>query len=74
MIDKILVGQMNKFYKEICLVDQPFVKDPSMSVSKVVTSLNKDLKIQSFQRFGLGEGVEKKVDNFAEEVAQLSKG
>ncbi len=73
MIDKILVGQMNKFYKEICLVDQPFVKDPSLSVSKVVTNLNKELAIDSFKRFGLGEGVEKKVDNFAEEVAQLSK-
>ncbi len=74
MIDKILVGQMNKFYKEVCFVEQAFIKDPSVSVSKHVENAKKGVKITSFARFQLGEGIEKKKENFAEEVAaQLKK-
>lgn len=74
MIDKILVGQMNKFYSEVCLVDQPFLKEPKMSVTKYAQQVNKDLSINGFERFQLGEGIEKKSENFAEEVAaQLNK-
>ena len=69
MVEKILVGQMNKFYKEICLVDQAFVKDPSMSITKLLQSKGKNVKITSFARFALGEGIEKKSENFADEVA-----
>jgi elongation factor Ts len=74
MIDKILAGQMNKFYGEICLIDQPFVKDPKLTVLKYVKSVSPALDISTFYRFQLGEGIEKKEENFAEEVAaQLKK-
>ena len=74
LIDKILSGQMKKFYKEICLVEQPFVKDPGVTVEKHVQSIDKGLKIDRFTRFQLGEGIDKKQENFAEEVhAQLKK-
>jgi elongation factor Ts len=69
MIEKILVGQMKKFAKEVCLVDQPFVKDQNVTVSKHVENTKKGLKLAGFARFALGEGIEKKVENFAEEVA-----
>ncbi len=74
MVEKILVGQMNKFFGEICLVDQPFVKEPKLTVLKYVQSVNPSLNISGFSRFQLGEGIEKKEENFAEEVAaQLRK-
>ena len=62
--EKIVIGRINKFYEEICLVDQEFVKDPSMKVSQVL----KDAKVVEFARFEKGEGIEKKEENFAEEV------
>ena len=62
--EKIVMGRINKFYEEICLVDQAFVKDPSMKVSQVL----KDATIVEFARFEKGEGIEKKEENFAEEV------
>ena len=68
--EKIVMGRINKFYEEICLVDQAFVKDPSMKVSQVL----KDATIAEFARFEKGEGIEKKEENFAEEVMnQLKK-
>lgn len=62
--EKIVMGRINKFYEEICLVDQEFVKDSSMKVSQVL----KDAKVVEFARFEKGEGIEKKEENFAEEV------
>ena len=62
--EKIVMGRINKFYEEICLVDQEFVKDPSMKVAQVL----KDAKVVEFARFEKGEGIEKKEENFAEEV------
>lgn len=73
MIDKILVGQMKKFFKEICLLDQAFVKDPGVSVSKYVEGQKLGVTLSSFARFQLGEGIEKKQENFAEEVAAQVK-
>jgi elongation factor Ts len=74
MIEKILEGQMNKFYKEVCLVEQMFVKDPEISITKLLERADKNLKATRFVRFALGEGVEKKTTNFAEEVAaQLNR-
>ena len=69
MIEKILEGQMNKFYKEVCLVEQAFVKDPEISVTKLLEKTDKNLKLTKFLRFQLGEGIEKKQENFAAEVA-----
>ncbi len=74
MIEKILVGQMKKFYKEICFLEQAFIKDPNVTVLKHVDNAKKGLKVSSFSRFQLGEGVEKKKEDFAAEVAaQLKK-
>jgi elongation factor Ts len=74
MIEKILVGQMKKFFKEVCFIEQAFVKDPGVTVAKHVENTKKGLKVASFARFHLGEGIEKKKENFADEVAaQLKK-
>ena len=74
LVEKILVGQMKKFYKEVCLIEQAFVKDPNVTVQKHVDNAKKGLKIASFGRFQLGEGIEKKKEDFAAEVAaQLQK-
>jgi elongation factor Ts len=74
LVEKILVGQMKKFYKEVCLIEQAFVKDQNVTVQKHVDSTKKGLKIASFGRFQLGEGIEKKKEDFAAEVAaQLQK-
>ena len=62
--EKVVMGRINKFYEEICLVDQEFVKDPSQKVSQVL----KDATVVEFARFEKGEGIEKKEENFAEEV------
>jgi elongation factor Ts len=74
MIEKILDGQMNKFYKEVCLVEQAFVKNPDLSITKLLESTDKNLKLTKFVRYALGEGIEKKQENFAAEVAaQLNR-
>ena len=64
--EKIVQGRIGKFYEEICLIDQAFVKDPSKKVSQLLTETNSD--IVAFARFEKGEGIEKKEENFAEEV------
>lgn len=69
MIEKILEGQMNKFYKEVCLIEQAFVKDPDISITKLLEKTDKNLKLTKFLRFQLGEGIEKKKEDFAAEVA-----
>ena len=73
LIEKILVGQMNKFYKEVCLLDQPFVKDGAVSVSKLVANEGKGASLSAFTLFKLGEGIEKKQEDFAAEVAATLK-
>ena len=67
--EKIVMGRINKFYEEVCLVDQEFVKDPSMKVSQIL----KDAEVVEFARFEKGEGIEKKEENFAEEVMKQIK-
>ena len=64
--EKIVQGRIGKFYEEICLVDQVFVKDSSMKVSELLKQ--KDADVVEFARFEKGEGIEKKEENFAEEV------
>ncbi len=66
--EKIVQGRINKFYGEICLVEQDFVKDPDQTVGKLVES--KGAKIVKFARFEKGEGLQKREENFAEEVAK----
>lgn len=66
IVEKMIVGRLNKFLKEITLVDQPFVKDPDQTVSQYVSS--KQNKVVSFLRLEVGEGIEKKQEDFAAEV------
>jgi elongation factor Ts len=73
MIEKILEGQMKKFFKEICLVEQAFVKDPDMTVSALVQKQGGGAKLVKFVRYHLGEGIEKKEVDFASEVAAQLK-
>lgn len=74
IIEKMLGGRLNKELKEICLVDQIYVKDGDLTVQKYIDSVAKaegiTLSVKSFVRFETGEGLEKKEENFAEEVAK----
>jgi elongation factor Ts len=77
IVEKIIAGQINKFFGDVCLVEQAFVIDPDQSVQKVVDACAKELGtpivLNGYIRFQLGEGIEKKVDDFAAEVAAMSK-
>ena len=76
MIEKIVEGQIAKFQKEVVLLKQPFVMNPDQTVEQLVADTGKELgspiTVTGFARLALGEGVEKKTDDFAAEVAQLS--
>ena len=72
IIEKMIVGRMKKFVNEVTLYGQPFVKDPETTVGKLVKSNNNE--VVSFVRFEVGEGIEKKEDNFVEEVMAQAQG
>ena len=78
IIDKMIVGRLNKQLKEVCLLDQTYVKDGDLTVAKYLEQVSKeagaDVKVVKFVRFETGEGIEKKEDNFAEEVAKAVQG
>jgi elongation factor Ts len=67
VIEKMIVGKINKFYKEVCLVEQPFIMDTDKTVAKVAEEAG--CVVKEYVRFGLGEGIEKKEEDFAAEVA-----
>ena len=69
--EKIVQGRIGKFYEEICLVDQAFVKDPNKKVNQLLSETDSD--IVEFARFEKGEGIEKEETNFAEEVMNQLK-
>jgi len=73
MLEKIVDGQIKKWLKELCLLDQPYVKDDKKSIfdlqQTLVAKLGENISVRRFARFELGEGLEKKTENFAEEVA-----
>ncbi len=75
--EKMVMGRINKYYKEICLLEQEFVKDDKKSIQAHTDAVAKELggsiKIVKFVRFEKGEGIEKAEDNFAEEVASMTK-
>jgi len=77
VIEKMVEGKINKYYDENCLLKQAFVKDPSMNIEKLVKSysdkMGKALSIKRFTRFEMGEGLEKRNDDFASEVAAQMK-
>ncbi len=76
--ERIVEGRMDKFYSEICLLDQAFVKDPDKTVGQLLTELiakiGENIVIRRFVRFERGEGIEKKEENFAEEVMKQING
>ena len=78
IIDKMVEGRIRKYYEEVCLLDQTFVIDGETKVSNAVEAAAKDaggaIKVAGFIRFALGEGVEKKEEDFAAEVAATLKG
>ena len=75
VLNKIIEGRLNKFYEDNVLVDQPFVKDPSKTVGELVAekiaSIKENITIRRFSRYKMGEGIEKKADDFAAEVASM---
>ena len=71
-IEMVVNGRINKYYEEVCLVDQGFIKENKMKVSKYVES--KDSKIIKFVRYEVGEGMEHRVENFADEVMKQING
>ncbi len=78
VVEKMIHGRIEKFYKEICLLEQPFIKDPEKTVNQLIiekiSTIGENINVRRFVRYELGEGLEKRQDNFAEEVmAQVNK-
>ena len=77
VVDRIVEGKVNKYYSEICLMEQPFVKDPSKTITEVINeailTIGEKITIRRFVRYEMGEGLEKRHDNFAEEVMEQMK-
>ena len=78
MADKIVEGKIKKYYKDVCLVEQDFVKNPDITVEQLINEailkIGEKITIRRFARFVMGEGLEKKNDNLAEEVEKQIKG
>lgn len=78
MIEKIVDGQLKKWAAEICLLDQKFVKNPDLTIDQylkeTIARIGENIVIRRFVRFELGDGLEKKSENFADEVAKTLKG
>ena len=70
IIEKMVNGRIEKYYKEVCLIEQPFVKEPDISVKQMIGG---KFKVLSFTRFEMGEGLQKREDNFVDEVMSQTK-
>jgi elongation factor Ts len=72
IVDKMVEGRVEKYYKEICLMEQPFIKDPDIAVKDLlmqkIAKIGEKIAIRRFTRYELGEGIEKRQDNFVDEV------
>lgn len=77
IVEKMVDGRIEKYYKEICLLEQTWVKDPDKTIQQLLTekisTIGENISIRRFVRFERGEGIEKKQENFAEEVAKQIK-
>ena len=77
IIEKMVTGRIEKYYKEVCLLEQPFVKDPDKTISDLITEsiakIGENIAIRRFIRYQLGEGIEKKQEDFAAEVMSFVK-
>lgn len=73
IVEKMVVGRLDKFFGKICLLEQPYIKDGDLTVGQLlketIARIGENLSIRRFSRFEVGEGLEKKEENFAEEVA-----
>ncbi len=78
VVEKMVQGRIKKFYQEICLMEQQFVKDPSKTITDVMNEatlkIGEKLTIRRFVRYEMGEGLQKREDNFVEEVMKQAKG
>ena len=78
VIDKIIEGRQGKFYEEAVLLDQPFVKDPSKTIGDLlnekIAATGEKVTVRRFTRYKMGEGLEKRADDFGGEVAALAGG
>ena len=76
VIEKIVEGRLNKFYEEVALLDQPFIKEPSKTVGELVTekiaTIRESITVRRFARYKMGEGLAKREDDFGDEVAKLA--
>ncbi len=76
--DKMVEGRIEKYYKEVCLLEQPFIKDTDVIIKDLlaekIAKIGENIKIRRFVRYEVGEGLEKKEENFAEEVAKQING
>jgi elongation factor Ts len=76
IVEKMVEGRLAKYYEEFCLMEQAFIKDPDKTISALlnekISKIGENITIRRFQRFELGEGLEKKADNFVEEVLAQS--
>ena len=74
IIDKMVEGRINKYYKEVCLLEQSYVKDPDKSITQLlnetISKIGEKITIRRFTRYEVGEGLEKRADNFADEVME----
>ncbi|MBR3179694.1 MAG: elongation factor Ts [Clostridia bacterium] len=72
IVEKMVEGRMQKYYKEVCLLEQQFVKNPDITIKDMLKAKNAS-KVLAFVRFEKGEGIEKRKENFAEEIAKMTK-
>ncbi|MCL1964519.1 MAG: translation elongation factor Ts [Firmicutes bacterium] len=77
IVERMVEGRIEKYYKEVCLMEQPFVKDPDKSIKDLISdatvAIGEKISIRRFTRFERGEGIEKRKDNFAEEIAEQTR-
>ncbi len=78
IVEKMVEGRISKYYKEVCLLEQPFIKNPDITIEELlkekIATIGENLSIRRFSRYEVGEGIEKKEENFAEEVAKTLQG
>jgi len=78
IIEKMVEGRIEKFYKEVCLLDQPYIRDTDKSIKDLINekiaTIGEKISIRRFVRYEMGEGLQKREDNFVEEVMNQSKG
>ena len=78
VIERMVEGRVKKYYKDVCLLDQDFVKDSSKTISQVINeavlSIGEKISVRRFTRYEMGEGLEKRTDNLADEVAKQMAG